>query len=345
MVTYLVLLPLFYLFKTFAVPWAQGQVLKWKRARRFEAQNLGLVGISPDSDQQTLPAAHPGGPPSTQAQHKLRMQISDEMTLPRSPGTFDEYLPKVIQFGYVAMFSAAQPAVTVATAILNIIEMRADAYKFLFQMRRPRYRGADGIGKWRHIIAVLSWFAIIVNAALIVLTSNWVRDRVIVPLVAEREECELTTDPNLVSEEARHLGLNTSYASDCIRNYLNCYANIGGEPWLPAHEYLDPMDGTTRKYFQNGLCDPSSALYNVNHCDTCERRTAHVAWWKAWCLVAVEHLLIALHVCVLFTLPDKPNWVVEDNARNEFRKERLERELQAGKEVQPLQQEASHEPA
>jgi hypothetical protein len=33
-----------------------------------------------------------------------------------------------------------------------VIELRADAAKVLFQFRRPRYRGADGIGKWRHII-------------------------------------------------------------------------------------------------------------------------------------------------------------------------------------------------
>ena len=61
------------------------------------------------------------------------------------------------------MFSAAQPFTIVIAAIVNLIELRLDAYKFLFQSRRMRYRGANGIGSWRSIVVALSWTAAVVK--------------------------------------------------------------------------------------------------------------------------------------------------------------------------------------
>jgi len=263
-------------------------------------------------------------------QQRLLAQISDEMTLPRFDGVFDEMRPKVVEFGYVTMFSAALPLSLVGTALVNVIELRADAAKVLFQFRRPRYRGADGIGKWRHIIASVSWLALIVNAFLIVYTSTTVRDQFLIPMAAATDDdgCTSTADPSLIALDALHVGTNISWQADCPRNYLNCYAVIGGEPWLPASVYLDSKDLVSRKYYEHGLCHPSSALYNAAHCALCEHRRERLSSYQVYCLLALEHMLLATYLLCSFAIPDEPRWVKVARAREAFRTQKLEREVQ-----------------
>ena len=221
------------------------------------------------------------------------------------------------------MFSMAMPIASVGAALFNVLELRCDAYKVLFQLQRPRYRGADGIGKWRDLLSAVSLVAVIVNAMLIVLTSTALRDHVIIPSLATADVCATAASPAELSDEAKHLGTNVSFASDCTPNFLQCYAHIGGEPWLPAYTYLTPKDVTTARYYQDGLCDAASPLHNADFCSLCDHRRSLVAWWQAWCLFFIEHILLAMHVLVSFAVPDKPAWVLAEAARNEFRKEQL----------------------
>lgn len=230
----------------------------------------------------------------------------------------------MIQFGYIAFFSAVQPISIVGTGLSNLLEIRADAFKLLFQTRRPRYRGADGIGTWRSVIAAFSLMAVVINAMVIVITSTTIRDKLIVPQVANTDECELTTDEEMISDEGRFLSVNYSFESDCSRNYLNCYADIGGVEWLPAAEFLTNEDVTSRHYYETGLCDPSSTLYSAAHCKTCERRRNEVNWWLTGCFLAVENVLLVMHLLVAVGVPDKPKWVTADEARAEFRSDQLQ---------------------
>ena len=130
----------------------------------------------------------------------------------------------------VVFFSAALPAVTAAAALANLLELRGDANKILYLFRRPRFQGANGIGRWKGIIEVRSThlpsaaiaicfvhghhlhmcetttcthlhvykasaddrpsvlgqslcvIALVVNALLVVYTSNELRDLVIIPV-------------------------------------------------------------------------------------------------------------------------------------------------------------------
>ena len=70
----------------------------------------------------------------------------------RSEGTFGEFNTKVLQFGYVAFFSVAFPLGALAATATNIVELRLDAYKFMFALRRPAWEGADGIGSWKLVL-------------------------------------------------------------------------------------------------------------------------------------------------------------------------------------------------
>ena len=49
-------------------------------------------------------------------------------------------------------------------------------------------------------------------------------------------------------------GLSDCPQADCPRNYINCYASIGGVEWLPALEYLSSTATTTQNYERDGLC-------------------------------------------------------------------------------------------
>jgi hypothetical protein len=187
----------------------------------------------------------------------------------------------------------------------------------LFQMRRPRFRGADGVGRWRLIITGLSWLGILVNAMVIVITGTAVRDRAVIPLIADAQ-CVETDDAALHSDMARFLGTNTSFTSDCARNFLNCYANIGDEPWLPAATYLTADDTTTKSYLYDGLCFAASPLYNARHCNLCKVRRQLVWLRMVWCIFVLEHALLAMYVVIAFTIPDQPHWVVIEKAKNEF---------------------------
>lgn len=63
------------------------------------------------------------------------MEIDD----PEYAGTFYEFNDKVLQFGFIAMFSAAFPLGALASAVANSIELKIDAGK-LFDCRRVRVR-------------------------------------------------------------------------------------------------------------------------------------------------------------------------------------------------------------
>ena len=84
----------------------------------------------------------------------------------------------MIQYGYIAMFSAAFPLCAVFVALGNFVELRADANKLSYEVRRPRYQGAQHIGTWRSVLSILSWTALLVNVLLIGFTSNSLRDYV-----------------------------------------------------------------------------------------------------------------------------------------------------------------------
>ncbi|KAL8829298.1 MAG: hypothetical protein Q9191_002087 [Dirinaria sp. TL-2023a] len=78
----------------------------------------------------------------------------------------------VIQFGYLALFSAVWPLVPVSFIVNNWIELRSDAVKICVEMQRPTPLRADSIGPWLDSLSFLSWLGSITSAALVYLFSN-----------------------------------------------------------------------------------------------------------------------------------------------------------------------------
>lgn len=241
------------------------------------------------------------------------------------PSSLGSLCAQVIQFGYIAMFSASFPLGAIAATAMNIVELRVDAYKFMFSTRRASYEGSDDIGSWRRVIQVVSWISIIINVLIIAYASNGVRDSVVVPFVAKLDTCEAATSDELLSVRARHFGLQTSWNSPCVQNYRDCFADIGAVSWLPARKYLDPREDSSQSYMNYGLCNEGSTLYNPEHCTACQHRSTEVYLALAWFVIIVEHLLLLFKLGILFVLPNKPAWVREKEAREKHEIEEKER--------------------
>jgi hypothetical protein len=83
-----------------------------------------------------------------------------------------EYNTKIIQMGYVLLFSAPFPLAPLLGWINNTIEMRLDLWKYLHFYQRPFVQGAKSIGSWGSIMEILVYLSAFTNAIIIGFTSH-----------------------------------------------------------------------------------------------------------------------------------------------------------------------------
>ena len=292
---------------------------------QIELKDGSKSSDDPGSDDEKRAAFH----------EKIGLQVA------QSPygGTFTEYNPKVIQFGYIAMFSSAFPLAAVCAAVANFIELRIDSLKLVTLSRRPRYEGAEDIGSWQGVLGTISWIALPVNVFILVFTSWQFRDLVVIPLVlggTTQAECFNSFDMSIpsafggmpisvageatISHHALAEGRNTSFLAPCKENIEDCYAMIGKEWWLPAATYAPANVTVSLNYMRQGLCKPESLLYNEFHCQTCQHWTNKISATQWMIALVIEHLLILLKMLIGFLIPDTPQWVTDAVARKEFSK-------------------------
>merc|ERR1712168_715164 len=89
-------------------------------------------------------------------------------------GLFHEYLEMVIQFGFITIFVCAFPLAPLLALINNILEIRLDAKKLLIRYRRPIPQNVKDIGIWFDIMRTFNYIAVITNAFIIALTSDFI---------------------------------------------------------------------------------------------------------------------------------------------------------------------------
>jgi hypothetical protein len=280
--------------------------------------------------------------PPDEAREAFHKAIELELTHERFKGTFDEYLTKVTQFGYVSMWSPAFLIASIAAAVGNFIELRLDAIKVL-EARRRKYEGAEDIGSWQNVLVLMSWIALPVNVLLLVFTSWTFRTYVIAPGMASgpcqpaqpygvsvddstfilqgssRNGTALTANAYqaMLSPRSRFYGTNTTFLTKCEQNINDCYAPVGGVEWLPASDYLNEDSKSTVRLY-NALCDADSPLYHPLHCSTCQGWKNETLFIQMVVLVLVEHILLFFKVFLAFVIPDSPKWVRDATARRVF---------------------------
>lgn len=78
----------------------------------------------------------------------------------------------MVQYGFIAMFSIALPLAPLLAMINNLFELRTDAKKLLFELRRPIGELAYALGIWEKIFDALSKIAILINILYLLITCD-----------------------------------------------------------------------------------------------------------------------------------------------------------------------------
>ena len=88
----------------------------------------------------------------------------------------EDYLEMCIQFGFVALFGASCPFVA-ALALFEITwEIRIDAWKLCYLVRRPDPVKTEEIGIWKSIVVSIAYIGVFTNSAIIIFTSGLFTD-------------------------------------------------------------------------------------------------------------------------------------------------------------------------
>jgi len=89
-------------------------------------------------------------------------------------GLFHEYLEMIIQYGFITVFVSAFPLAPFFALCNNILEIRLDAKKILVNHRRPIAQKVRSIGVWFDIMETLGRVAVIANAFILAITSEFI---------------------------------------------------------------------------------------------------------------------------------------------------------------------------
>jgi hypothetical protein len=106
-----------------------------------------------------------GNSPPSAPEEQYRMEVYDQLK-----GSLNDYAELSIQFGYMAFFITALPISALGAFVNNYVEIRADAYKLLKNLRRPLPSGVEDIGTWQTIFSLMGTICVMTNAGIIVFT-------------------------------------------------------------------------------------------------------------------------------------------------------------------------------
>ena len=96
----------------------------------------------------------------------------EQAKLPDYETPLDDYMELIINYGYVVMFSVAFPLFPFVSFLLNILEVRVDAYKLCFLTKKPYPAPANSIGKWEVIIRTISIVGALTNTGILIFTAK-----------------------------------------------------------------------------------------------------------------------------------------------------------------------------
>lgn len=88
-------------------------------------------------------------------------------------GTFDDYTEMALQFGYTTMFVVSFPFAPLLSYLNNYFEIRLDAYRLIFESRRPRPYNVRDIGSWYQVLQAMAAISICTNGGVVIFTGNY----------------------------------------------------------------------------------------------------------------------------------------------------------------------------
>uniref|UniRef100_A0A4W2FMM7 Anoctamin n=1 Tax=Bos indicus x Bos taurus TaxID=30522 RepID=A0A4W2FMM7_BOBOX len=218
-------------------------------------------------------------------------------------GLMDEYLEMVLQFGFTTIFVAAFPLAPLLALLNNIIEIRLDAYKFVTQWRRPLPARATDIGIWYGILEGIGILAVITNAFVIAITSDYI--------------------PRFVYEyKYGPCATHFEYSESCLTGYVNnslsffdlSELGIGKSGYCRYRDYRGPPW--------------SSKPYEFT------LQYWHILAARLAFIIVFEHLVFGIKSFIAYLIPDVPKNLYDRIRREKY----LVQEMMYEAELEHLQQ-------
>ncbi|XP_043938695.1 anoctamin-9 [Protopterus annectens] len=108
------------------------------------------------------------------ARLKAWLQKNEMMNNVGTFSLFNEFLEMVIQYSFTTIFVAAFPLAPLLALLNNIIEIRLDAIKMLRFNKRIVPKKVNDIGIWLQVLEAIGVLAVIGNALVIAITSDFI---------------------------------------------------------------------------------------------------------------------------------------------------------------------------
>uniref|UniRef100_A0A8C1Z8P0 Anoctamin n=1 Tax=Cyprinus carpio TaxID=7962 RepID=A0A8C1Z8P0_CYPCA len=218
-------------------------------------------------------------------------------------GLVDEYLEMVLQFGFTTIFVAAFPLAPLLALLNNIIEIRLDAYKFVTQWRRPMPARATDIGIWHGVLEGIGVVAVITNAFVIAITSDYI--------------------PRFVY--AFKYGPCVDKGYRCLRGYLNNSLSVFNMGELKNGSY-HPRYCRYRDY-RAPPWSPEPYEFTLQFWHVLAARLAFI--------IVFEHLVFGIKTFIAHMIPDMPKDLSDRMRREKY----LMQEMMYETELEHLQKE------
>ncbi|XP_014328349.1 anoctamin-3 isoform X1 [Xiphophorus maculatus] len=221
-------------------------------------------------------------------------------------GLVDEYLEMVLQFGFTTIFVAAFPLAPLLALLNNIIEIRLDAYKFVTQWRRPMPARATDIGIWHGILEGIGVLAVITNAFVIAITSDYIPRFV---YAFKYGPC--------VDKGPHH-------TDECLRGYMNSSLSV-----FDMWELKNSSEFRYCRYRDYRAPPWSTAPYEFT------LQFWHVLAARLAFIIVFEHLVFGIKSFIAYLIPDMPKDLCDRMRREKY----LMQEMMYEAELEHLQKE------
>uniref|UniRef100_A0A8D3ALN7 Anoctamin n=1 Tax=Scophthalmus maximus TaxID=52904 RepID=A0A8D3ALN7_SCOMX len=246
-----------------------------------------------------------GGGPNVENKAQLPQWDKDWNLQPMNAhGLVDEYLEMVLQFGFTTIFVAAFPLAPLLALLNNIIEIRLDAYKFVTQWRRPMPARATDIGIWHGILEGIGVLAVITNAFVIAITSDYI----------PRFVYAFKYGPCM--DKGHH------HEDECLRGYMNSSLSV----------FDMGTNSNQSRYcrYRDYRAPPwSSVPYEFT------LQFWHVLAARLAFIIVFEHLVFGIKSFIAYLIPDMPKDLCDRMRREKY----LMQEMMYEAELEHLQKE------
>uniref|UniRef100_A0A096M943 Anoctamin n=1 Tax=Poecilia formosa TaxID=48698 RepID=A0A096M943_POEFO len=205
-------------------------------------------------------------------------------------GLVDEYLEMVVlQFGFTTIFVAAFPLAPLLALLNNIIEIRLDAYKFVTQWRRPMPARATDIGIWHGILEGIGVLAVITNAFVIAITSDYIPRFV---YAFKYGPC--------ADKRPRH-------TDECLKGYMNSSLSV-----FDMWELKNSSEFRYCRYRDYRASPWSTPPYEFT------LQFWHVLAARLAFIIVFEHLVFGIKSFIAYLIPDMPKDLCDRMRREKY---------------------------